>query len=360
MMHDINTLEPKNIPAFQVAWESTLKCNLDCSYCGDGHDNSSSHPSLEDSLKTVDFILNYLDLYMTIKPKNNKLANLNIQGGESLFHPNIIEIIEYIRYKKETFVDWKLDVSLITNAVIGKASWKKIVELIDYFTISYHPEMLLKQELMFKENVLYAHSVNQSYQVAILMHPKYWDKCISMIEWCKQNSIKYISRQIDHHWMDMRFNYTSDQAEFLTGTPKTSPIESVIKIFKKGLDLSSYGRSCCSGQCLVQNQSTETSYVKGNKFKNWSCSVNEFFLYIKQNTGDVFTNKDCKMNFYGEVGPIGNLKKSDTILQELKTMITSNNLPTIICKKSSCWCGLCATKANDTSTYNTLIKRYRA
>ena len=88
---------------FQVAWESTLKCNLDCSYCGDGHDNSQKHPSLEESLKTVDFIIEYLNLHMSIKNKNNKFANLNIQGGESIFHPNILEILEFLHIQINLF-----------------------------------------------------------------------------------------------------------------------------------------------------------------------------------------------------------------------------------------------------------------
>ena len=78
---------------FQIAWESTLKCNLDCSYCGDGHDNRQAHPSLEDSLKTVDFIVAYVDRYMQNRPQEQRIANLNIQGGERIYHPNIIEIL---------------------------------------------------------------------------------------------------------------------------------------------------------------------------------------------------------------------------------------------------------------------------
>lgn len=359
-MISISNLVPKNPTMFQVAWESTLKCNLDCSYCGDGHDNSTKHPSLEDSLTTVDFIVDYLDLYMSIKPPEQKQANINIQGGESIFHPNIIEILEYLKEKKSKHTDWDLNVSLITNAVIGKSIWEQIASRVNYFTISFHAEMLEKQQKMFKENVLYLKSINSNFQVAVIMHPKFWNKCIDMIEWCKQHNIQYHDRQIDHHWLDFRFNYSNEQTEFLIGKTKPSVTETVIKFVKGGLDLSSYGRACCGKECLIQNQQTEVIYVKGNNFNNWHCSVNEFFLYVRQLTGEVFTNKDCKMNLNSEIGAIGNLKESQKILQELKTMIKTKNLPVIQCKKSSCWCGLCAPKSSDLTNYKEIIRKYRA
>ena len=67
-----NTLEPVNPrQQFQIAWESTLKCNLDCSYCGDGHDNRQPHPPLGECLDTVDFICDYISVIMkTIMSKH--------------------------------------------------------------------------------------------------------------------------------------------------------------------------------------------------------------------------------------------------------------------------------------------------
>jgi MoaA/NifB/PqqE/SkfB family radical SAM enzyme len=56
METSMNSIEPVNPLGFQVAWEITLKCNMDCSYCGDGHNNKTLHPNKEECLKTVDFI----------------------------------------------------------------------------------------------------------------------------------------------------------------------------------------------------------------------------------------------------------------------------------------------------------------
>ena len=49
-------IDPNNRISFLLDWELTMKCNLDCSYCGNGHDNSTKHPPLNECLKTLNFM----------------------------------------------------------------------------------------------------------------------------------------------------------------------------------------------------------------------------------------------------------------------------------------------------------------
>lgn len=342
-----NTLESLNPQSFQIAWESTLLCNLDCSYCGDGHDNKTKHPDLTSSLKTIDFIFEYTDIQMSKKPKEQRLANLNIQGGESLFHPDIDEILKYAAKKKKSY-EWYMGIAVITNAIVGPSLWKNVSQYLDYYTISYHAEALDKQKKLIKNNILYLKENSKNFHVSIMMHPKHWNDCIAMIEWCKENNVKYNARQIDHHWLDMRFNYTTDQSRYLTGYTFS---DKVLGVLIGKVDLSSQGRSCCGGNTLCAS-GCETNRVT-NKFKGWHCAVDRFFLYIRQNTGEVFTNKDCRMNFDSKVGPIGNLNNTQAILDKIKL-----GTETIICKKRSCWCGLCAPKARDKIDYDLLMSKY--
>jgi hypothetical protein len=59
------------------------------------------------------------------------------------------------------------------------------------------------------------------------------------------------------------------------------------------------------------------------------------------------------MNYQGEVGPIGTLDQADKILQQLRA-----GTPTIQCAKSKCECGLCAPKAKNPDTYQTIMRKY--
>ena len=94
---------------FLLDWELTLKCNLDCSYCDTGidggHDNSTRHPPLDECIKTIDFMFEYVDLYMSVKSRAFKHVVLNVYGGEALHHPDIVEILAKVREKHSPYQD---------------------------------------------------------------------------------------------------------------------------------------------------------------------------------------------------------------------------------------------------------------
>jgi len=363
----MNTLEPAEKQFFHVEWESTLKCNLDCSYCGDGHDNSLDHPPLGECLKTIDFIFEYVHLYMQTYPDDSdyviKHCNLNVYGGESLFHPNILDILTYAREKRKEY-DYSIAISTITNAVVGVRKWKKIVPFLDHITVSYHAGSLDKQKKLIKQNILYLQQQGKNFQVSVMMHPKHWDECVNLVNWCRLHSIKVVPRQIDSTWFETRFNYTKAQKEWLygkcSGCLKESIFDSISYVVKNRIDLSSKVRECCGKiPFFVDEKYNNTESVVKNNFKGWNCSVNRFFLYIRQTTGQVYTNKDCKHNLDSKVAPLGKLENSLEILNNLRVKIKSNSLPTIVCKKTSCWCGMCAPKSADKDAFTRIIRKYR-
>jgi hypothetical protein len=92
-------------------------------------------------------------------------------------------------------------------------------------------------------------------------------------------------------------------------------------------------------------------------FRDWYCSVNWFFLFVQQVTGNVYTNKDCRTSLNSKVEPLGTLKNSQKILLELKTHLDNKILPVIKCVKSLCFCGYCAPKAENLEDFKDLIKR---
>lgn len=362
----MNTVEPAETQFFHVEWESTLKCNLDCSYCGDGHDNSQPHPPLNECLKTVDFILEYVKLYIDTYPDDSnsvmKHCNLNVYGGESFFHPDIIKILEYIENKKKQY-SFSIAISTITNAVVGKKTWQRIVDLLDHITVSYHAESMPKQKEQVKKNILYLQNLQKNFQVSCMMHPKYWDECVNMVNWCKEHDIKVIPRQIDSSWFDTRFNYTEEQKNWLYGRcsncPKTSFTDKISYVFKNGIDLSSKVRECCGKMPLYIDQDyTKTETVVQNKFKNWHCSVDRFFLYIRQSTKQIYTNRDCKHNLQGKVAPIGYLNNVETVLEQARIKAQSRN-SSIQCKKNTCWCGICAPKSKDPLIFEKIMEKYK-
>jgi hypothetical protein len=374
---DFDTLEPAIDPAnritFLLDWELTMKCNLDCSYCSTdiygGHNNSIPHPTLYDCLETIDFMFEYVNLYMQHKPKGIRYVILNVYGGESLHHPNIVKILQTVRERYEKYKEsWNLTVTTTTNAIVPHQKLLDIIPLIDEFTVSYHSENTEKQQTQFKENLLTISKSNAKLKCIVLMHatPNLFQRCLDMIPWLDKNTIKYLPRQLDHGLSDIQYNYNVNQVMwfdnlYMAKSYKTKPNIAINTISDTNTDLSDSGRACCGGRQLCQdsNYGTRAFWVE-NKFPDWYCSVDEFFLYIKQVNGEIYANKDCKMNFDGQVGPIGNLNDSDKLLVSLKTHFNNNTKPVIQCKKYRCMCGLCAPKAKDLNTYKHIMKKYRS
>ena len=361
-------IDPNNRITFLLDWELTMKCNLDCSYCLSdlygGHDNSTNHPPLEECLKSIDFMFQYADLYMNYKPTGLKYVVLNVYGGESLHHPNIVEILEQVHKRSQQYKDrWQLTVTTTTNAIVSPKRMSSIIPLIDEFTVSYHSENTPKQKQQFKDNLLAIKESNRRLKCIVLMHTKsdYFNDSKDMIQWLETAGIKMLPRQLDininesTHYNEKQINWFNKLYQTKTHGVADAIDSSTSK------QLSDVGRACCGGRQTCQNQDYKNRkfYVIDNKFTDWSCSVNWFFLYVKQITREVFVNKDCKMNFNGGVGPIGLLSDAQEILSTLANQLDAGTLPVIQCKKSHCLCGLCAPKAKNLETYNAIIKKYQ-
>ena len=365
-------IDPNNSPSFLLDWELTMKCNLDCSYCGEwlygGHDNSTRHPALEDCLKSIDFMFQYVDLYMQKKPRGLRKVILNVYGGESLHHPDIVQILSQLRLRHEPYADsWHLTVTTTTNAIVTRKKLAAVIPFIDEFTVSYHTENSPKQKALFRENLLAIKHADKRMKCIVLMHnePVEFADAQGMIDWLTANDIKMLPRQLDNPEFgnegDDR-SYTQSQVQWFNSLYQTKTYGKAVPIKTETaeVNLSDTGRACCGGRQLCQdsNYKDRQFYILDNKFPDWYCSVNHFFLFVKQVNGEIFVNKDCKMNFDNKVGPIGNLSDAKTLLMTTAQQLATNSLPIIQCKKYKCHCGLCAPKAQNLGTYQTIMSKY--
>ena len=366
-------IDPNNRITFLLDWELTMKCNLDCSYCPTGlhggHDNSTRHPPKDQCVKALKFMFEYADLYMDTKPKGIRYVILNVYGGESLHHPDIVEILSQVNTLYKPYQGrWHLTVTTTTNAIVSKKKLEKIIPYIDEFTVSYHSEAHLinnKYENQFKENLLIIANSGKRQTCVVLMHqiPDRFEDCNRMIDWLDKNNIKSMPRGLDNNAGvgDNRI-YNQQQVKWFKNLYQEKTFQTEVNLLDSDTELhmTDVGRACCGGRQICSNQNfKERHYYVENKFPDWYCSVNHFFVFVKQVNGEVYVNKDCKMSFDGTVGPIGNLNNTDKILSTLRTQLTTGTLPVIQCKKYKCKCGLCAPKAKTLDNYKSIMKKYQ-
>ena len=346
-------LDPTNVPTFLLDWEVTKLCNLDCTYCIAGHDNSTAHPPLADCLKSIDFMYEYVDQYMRHIKQSQRKVVLNVYGGESLFHPDIVEILEQVRQRYEPYRNsWFLTVTCTTNGIIGNNLFKRIVPLIDNFSMSYHAENLPKQRAMYFDNLLELQQQRKPFTAIVMMHnnEELWPNSQEAVEFCKEHKMKYVVKPVDN--VGDNWKYTNSQLDYMkifwmTKEPTTD--KSMVE----------QGRSCCGGRKLSTNGNLKESikFVPKQGFKGWSCSVNWYFLFVDQQQGLVYTNKDCMTSTTGRVEPLGTLQASDKIITTLKEQFATE-MPVITCVKDVCRCGFCAPKAESLTDFRRLMTRY--
>jgi len=359
-MNDINSiafaLDPANVPSFLLDWELTKLCNLDCSYCATGieggHDNTTQHPLLSDCLDSIDFMYQYVDLYMQHRKPNQRKVILNIYGEESLFHPEIVEILKQVHERYQQYSNsWHLTVTCTTNAVIGQNLLEKILPFIDEFTVTFHAEALEKQRQQCLANLNSIHQRAVRVKCVVLMHndATMWMRCLDAIEFCKQHNIRHIVKPLDN--MDSKWAYDSNQIQFLR------PGEQKIEFVKAGTSISQ-GRQCCGGRLLSTNGNLKSrdTFVPKQDFRGWSCSVNWFFLFVRQLDQAVYTNKDCMTSTTGRIEPLGHV--GSNIIEILRKQFEDKSLPVIKCVKPICRCGYCAPKAADSEDFKNLMSRH--
>lgn len=365
-------IDPSNRMTFLLDWELTMKCNLDCSYCTSdlygGHNNAMPHPPVEDCLKAIDFMFAYVNQYMQHRPQAFRHVVLNVYGGESLHHPDIVEILEQVREKYKQYSElWYLRVTCTTNLIITSKKLQKIMSLVDEFTVSYHTEVPPKYKEVFFNNLQSIKNAGVSVKCVVLMHPgnELFEDAQNTIQWLNDHDIRHVPRQLDLTDENTKFKYQSSQVKWFKKVYNDKSFKSQqsdileVQDNNEHTNLASIGRACCGGrQLCADNNFKSREFFVDNHFEGWYCSVDQFFLYIKQVNGEIFVNKDCKMNYQGQVGPIGNLNDTDKLLSELQHNLNST-APVIQCKKHRCYCGLCAPKARSLEQFYQTMKKYQ-
>lgn len=198
---DFDTVDLLDGAVFQVTWDLGRRCNYDCSYCpSHRHDNFSPHASLEDLKKNVNFLLKYIDLYMTYRKFKN--ASVNFTGGEPTVNPKFIEFLIYLKEQYTLYYKskWYCGFTVTSNGAMSKKIADAIIEHCNHITISYHAEAdVMTKEAVKARIVQFAEAYPNStcsLSVNVMFHSEYFDECKELCTFLDDNFIKYVPRII--------------------------------------------------------------------------------------------------------------------------------------------------------------------
>jgi sulfatase maturation enzyme AslB (radical SAM superfamily) len=371
---------------FQVTWDLGRRCNYDCSYCpAHRHDNFSPHASLDELKSNTDFLFEYIDTYMQYR--NFKNSSISFTGGEPTVNPNFIPFIQYLKEKYEAdYADkWDATFALTSNGAMSQGMAQKIMENMKHCTVSYHAESDPKLKKQVKSRILqfYTDGPNYNFTVSVnvMFHAAYFDECKELCEWLHDNNIKYVPRIIGEEKgsrSNFSHQYTEEQLDYIKNywNYKNAKLNNNIELADKLQNVSkatteknktskkdgwAIGRPCCGSRemCLSSNGNEKKgTFVDFRNFKGWHCSVNWFFLHLEQQTDSVYHHQTCQARFDQTRGPIGKISQGSDILKNLRAQLETNSMPSIICPKHTCGCGLCAPKSAYHDNYETVLSNH--
>ncbi len=189
-----DALDLVNHNKMMIIWDTGPRCNFDCTYCTDYmHDNHSPHPSLEELLKTADFVNKYYERYKRFHGPGWDKASISFTGGEPTVNPNFWKFVDYM-YNN---YDENFKLGLTTNGTWHPKHHDKVIKYFKGVTVSYHTEgaQLLKDRC--KENLLLLKDDANWITVNVMMHTDNWDECVELIDdFLIPNKINYTPRVI--------------------------------------------------------------------------------------------------------------------------------------------------------------------
>jgi len=360
---------------FQVTWDTGRRCNYDCTYCpAHRHDNFSKHATLEELKSNVDFLYEYMDTYMEYR--NTKIASIGLTGGEPTVNPNFIPFAQYLKQQyEEKYADrWECGFALTTNGAMSEKNGYAVMNNFGHATVSYHAESDHKLKEQVKERILQFHYqgelFNFTVSVNVMFHAEYFDECVELCEFLKQHNVDFVPRVIGeepdskptfaHKYSEKQLawmkNYWKQKNDAVYANSAASDVVENDK--KLG---NSIGRPCCGSRdmCLINgDQSRKSKFVDFREFKGWNCSVNWFFLHLEQQTDSVYHHQTCQARLDGTRGPIGKISEGKKLIQSLKRKLKTGTMPTVICPKQTCGCGLCAPKSMHKQKYLDVLSNH--
>jgi MoaA/NifB/PqqE/SkfB family radical SAM enzyme len=363
-MYKTIAIKPVYVGPMMVTWDLGRRCNYDCSYCTALHHNNHSRHRTVDELKhAFNFIKQWTDTYNNSRSSPFE-TTINFTGGEPTVNPNFWDLVDYVKS-----TDPSIRMSMTTNGAWHSKNTDKIIENFVGVTVSYHTEAdtSLKEQVI--ENIYKLSNSDIWLQVNLMMHNEHWDECVNVYNELKSKNINVKIRPIgdgsfarkgwfidsDGTNRKTSHEYTPEQQNWFyeqTGSSQKS---------NTNLEGNQLGRQCCGSRPLcgkVDNNWTSVDLVD-NRFYDWSCMVDWYFLHIDQETELVYHHQTCRAKHGKRIGSIGSLSDTQSMLEVLNNRLNAETIEHIICPNSSCSCGMCVPKAQSTEDFNELFNSMR-
>lgn len=278
----------------KIEWNLGKRCNYDCGYCPAAiHDNYSPHTDIEILKKTVDKLCTL-----------GKPIRLSLTGGEPCVHPDIEQLIRYIKEKN-------IWLSITTNGT-RKPLWYQMQQ-VDQYVFSLHFEYdwptILYTIKSVTENSNGIHTL-----VNVMCHQDRMKDVRTAYQILRSNDIKFNLRRVrwtegDHDLFD-DMRYDQNDLDWILKYNSTVEPNTVLWYHRDK-----------DGDVAEWHHANDVIKKHLNQYKDWTCNAGLESLMINWD-GDVH-RATCRVG-----GSLGNIYDG------------TFNMPTepVICTRNYCTC----------------------
>ena len=305
-MNKLYKIETRN-NILVVDWILSNVCNFKCTYCTpDSNGGDLYWPDIEQCETIVRRIT---------EQSTHDHRIYTILGGEPTVWKNFTRLSKIIKE-----VDPNSMVNILTNGSRTLKWWNRTKPYLDKVSISYH-----HQEANVDHTIEVVNEIQTDCQtnIQMLMDINDWDKCVSIFEKLRNNTVVPIQikkLQVEfgqRGWMA----YSDKQQQWMVEAHKTTANRPSTKRNKTSLGINCY----YSDGSVTQETNHNLIQAGKNKFEGWKCNIGRDLVVIKAN-GDVVPANACNQKII-----MGNIKKNP----EDFNLLTNP----IICEYKECTCG---------------------
>jgi len=287
-------------------------CNFKCWYCP-----PMAHAATHRYSDNYDLLLkNTLHLLKHYSECGKKTFELNYVGGEPTLWPRIAE------FSREIKKHYKCTVTINTNASRTLRWWDENGTAFDKIRMSCHHGDVDIDHYVKVADLLYEKGCNLN--ALILMDPSHWDKCLSLIEKCKQSKYPWFVSAMEVY---SHLSYTEEQKKYISEHMKRRP--GLLWILKHENKIFGYNPKVIfddgSSKAVHRNW---LSLNDLNRFRGWVCNLGIDNINIHH---DGKISGTCNMKLFG-------LQEYFNIYEEDFVEKFHPELKPVICEVDRCYC----------------------
>lgn len=273
-MPNIIRVEPIE-SVFSITWIQHLRCNNDCMYCGDRHDDHSDTPSLE-RLQTH---------WQKIFDKTKHVGlpyKIALTGGELTVNKDFLPFIEWLM---DNYGNKIHNIGMTTNGRASKNVYLRLFEKLKFISFSTHTESMDIDRFFDIARACneYAKATPGKFFMINIME-EYWalEKIKQIIDLCHEHNIYYSVGRIDYErngsrkYPIFRLNKDTEERKDLAYSDQVleqthRAIQEHIKVYNVPEEHYNNITVYYDDGTSVKTYATRLRFLGVDKFEGWAC-----------------------------------------------------------------------------------------